>query len=258
MKETLMPAEIPHEIRPMLEAYLKAFHAQFPDLLQGFYIHGSIALGAFLPEWSDIDTVAVLKRPMNETEFETLSQLHRELIINYDKWLLEVTYLLAEDLGAESHLPRPNYHDGSLSMGIFEANDVSWWLLKHKAIVVYGEALDFPVDWDRLIAKMHANMNSYWRGFSTEPQKIAWVFSDYGVQWVVLGTLRQYYTFCENEITSKVGAGEYGLQVFPQWQRIIQEALNIRLNQPRSYKNRLRRAVDTIRFLRFIIHESNK
>ena len=253
-----MPAEIPQEIRPMLDAYLDAFHAQFPDLMRGFYIHGSIALGAFLPEWSDIDSVVVLKRPLNETEFEQLKQLHQKLIVSYDKWLLEVTYLLTEDSGRESHPPRPNYHDNQLSMGNFEANDVTWWLLKHKGIVVYGEALDFPVDWDRLIAKMHINLNEYWGSFTREPRKMAWVFFDKGIEWVMLGTLRQYYTFCENDITSKVAAGEYGLKVFPEWQCIIQEAINIRLNQPRVYKNRLRRAVDAMRFLHFILRVGNE
>jgi hypothetical protein len=253
-----MPAEIPNEIRPMLEAYLQAFHAQFPELLQGFYIHGSIALGAFQPEWSDIDCVAILKRPITESEFKSLENLHHQLIVTYDKFLLEVTYLLAEDLGQESHPPRPNYHDNQLSTGNFEANDVTWWLLKHKAIPVYGEALDFPVDWDRLIVKMHENMNSYWRSFTYMPQRVLWVFSDYGIQWVVLGILRQYYSFCENDISSKTGAAEYGLVVFPEWQRIVQEALNIRMNKPRLYQNKLHRAVDALRFLHFIIGESNK
>jgi hypothetical protein len=256
--ESLLSAEIPNEIRPMLEAYLQAFHAQFPDLLQGFYLHGSIALGAFQPEWSDIDATTIVIRPFSESEFKSLENLHSELIVTYDKFLLEITYLLAEDLGKESHPPRPNYHDNKLGMGNFEANDVTWWILKHKAIVVYGEALDFPVDWERLILRMRENTNTYWRSFTTNPYRILWLFSDYGIQWVVLGTLRQYYSFCEGDITSKVGAGQYGLQLFPQWQRIIREALNIRLNQARSYRNKLRRALDAVRFLHFILREANK
>jgi hypothetical protein len=255
---TFMPAEIPAEIRPMLDAYLKALHAQFPDLLSAFYIAGSIALGAFEPDWSDIDTVAILKRPLTESEFKILESLHRELIVSYDKWQLEVTYLLAEDLGQESHPPRPNFHDGELSMGNFESNEVTWWLLKHKGIALYGDLPDFAADWDKLIEKMHENMNGYWGSFRTTPHRLLWVFSDYGIQWVVLGTLRQVYSFCESDIISKVGAGEYGMRQFPQWRRIIQEAIHLRQNKERLYKNRLRRAVDASRFLNFIIRISNE
>ena len=253
-----MPAEIPAEIRPMLDAYLNAFHAQFPELLSGFFVYGSIALGAFEPEWSDIDTVAILKRPLTESEFKSLESLHKQLIISYDKWQLEVTYLLAEDLGTETHPPRPNFHDKQLSMGNFEANEVTWWLLKHKGIALCGELPDFALDWNRLIEKMHVNMNTYWRSFTTEPSRLLWVFSDYGVQWIVLGTLRQYYSFCEGDITSKLAAGEYGIRKFPYWQRIINEAIHLRQKKERLYKNKLRRAFDAYAFLKFILRESNK
>jgi hypothetical protein len=253
-----MPAEIPDEIRPMLDAYLQAFHAQFPYVMSGFYLHGSIALGAFEPEWSDIDSVAILKRPLSDIDIQTVKNIHQELIISYDKWQLEVSYLLAEDLGQESHPPRPNFHDGELSMGNFEANDVTWWLLKHKGIAVYGEIPDFEVDWDRLIRKMHENMNSYWQSFKTDPRRLLWIFSDYGIQWVVLGILRQYYSFCEQDITSKTGAGAYGIQRFPDYQRIIQEAIRLRQNKARLYQNKFRRALDAYRFLQFIIRISNE
>ena len=253
-----MPAAIPAEIRPMLDAYLEAIHAQWPDLLSGFFLHGSIALGAFQADMSDIDFVAVVKRPLSEAEIACLKQIHQELIINYDKWQMEGSYLLAEDLGQENRPPRPNIHKGNLGLGQFDNNEVTWWLLKHKGVAVYGDLPDFEVDWDKLIRKMHENMNSYWRRFTNEPSYIFHLLITGAIAWTVLGTLRQYYSFCENEIISKVGAGEYGLVTFPVWQRIIQEALNIRNGKETSlYISRFHRAFDAWRFLRFIIRLSN-
>jgi hypothetical protein len=49
-------------------------------------------------------------------------------------------------------------------------------------------------------------MNTYWARFTTDPRYIAWLLADYGIQWTVLGVLRQFYTFREHAITSKVGA----------------------------------------------------
>lgn len=39
---------------------------------------------------------------------------------------------------------------------------------------------------------------------------------------------RLYYTFRERNLISKVGAGEYGLQVVPQkWHKIIKESMRL-------------------------------
>src|SRR5690606_39088415 len=95
--------------------------------------------------------------------------------------------------------------------------------------------------------------------FTTNPSRISWTLSEYGFQWVITRTLRQYYTFCENDITSKLGAGEYGLKHFPQYNKIIQEALNIRRKLKGSlYPRPIHRALDAERFLKFIIEQCNQ
>jgi hypothetical protein len=74
-----------------------------------------------------------------------------------------------------------------------------------------------------------------------------------------LGVLRQFYTFRENEIISKTGAGEYALSHTPdRWQRIIREALNLReARQEIIYHSRFFRAVDAVAFLKYIIQTCN-
>ncbi len=109
------------------------------------------------------------------------------------------------------------------------------------------------------MAATRENLNTYWARFTQEPTRMAWLLSDYGVQWVVLGVLRQFYTFKEQDITSKTCAGEYAVEHLPErWHRMIQEALNIR-NQTNSslYRLRIIRAVEAVRFLKFVIHFCN-
>lgn len=115
------------------------------------------------------------------------------------------------------------------------------------------------MDWDRLTVDMMANLNTYWVRFTREPARMAWLLSDYGIQWTVLGVLRQFYTFKEQDITSKTGAGEYALQhVSTRWHRIIQEALNIRNQTDVSlYRFRILRAIEAWRFLKHLIHLCN-
>ncbi|MBI1926586.1 DUF4111 domain-containing protein [Candidatus Poribacteria bacterium] len=85
------------------------------------------------------------------------------------------------------------------------------------------------------------------------------MFSDWGIQWAVLGVLRQFYTFQENQITTKRKAGEYALSCVPtHWHRLIQEAINLRARSKKSlYRLRVIRTIDAVSFLRYIIRSCN-
>ncbi len=156
-------------------------------------------------------------------------------------------------------LPHPHIHDGIFhSSGYHDINAVTWWILKHRGIAVSGpppDQFDIHVDWEDLTAKMHRNLNTYWASFTTIPRRMAWLLTDYGIQWAVLGVLRQFYTFREQAITSKEGAGMYGLVYTPgQWHQLIHEAINIRAGtRASSYRFRIVRAIAARAFLQLII-----
>jgi hypothetical protein len=85
------------------------------------------------------------------------------------------------------------------------------------------------------------------------------MYSDWGIQWTVLGVLRKFYSFRENSITTKVKAGEYALTCLPAcWHRLIREAINIREGKETSaYQLRIARTIEAVRFLKFIIQTCN-
>jgi hypothetical protein len=206
---------IPPSIQPVIDDYIDLIMTSLPDFLSGFYLHGSLALGAFNPRFSDIDFVSIVSRSCTPSDINALRSIHETLAQRYPRWPLEGSYLQWEDLGQSEAtiLPHPHIHDGFLRpSGYHDINAVTWWVLKHRGIAILGpmpDQLDIQVDRDDLIAKMHQNMNSYWARFTTNPRRIAWLLSDYGVQWAVLGVLRQFYTFREHDITSKTAAGIY-------------------------------------------------
>jgi hypothetical protein len=84
---------------------------------------------------------------------------------------------------------------------------------------------------------------------------MSWLLTDFGIQWAVLGVLRQYYTFREGDITSKTGAGEYALTHLPaRWHRLIREAIHIREHTGAcSYGFQIFRAVEAWAFLKYVI-----
>lgn len=256
---------IPPVIQPFLNEYLRLTEKELPGLLTAFYLHGSVALDAFQEHLSDIDFIAVLSRPCTASDLDVLGNIHRTLAGKYPHAPLSGSYLQTSDLGqlTDTMPKHPHYHDGVLyPEGHHDINAVTWWVLKNRGIALLGpepSTLSYEVNWDKLIADMRHNINTYWASFTTNPARIAWLWSDYGIQWTVLGVLRQWYTFREKTITSKAGAGEYALTHLPaRWHRLIQESINIREQKPGSlYRFKIVRAIEAFLFLREVIRLSN-
>ncbi|MEH2417029.1 aminoglycoside adenylyltransferase domain-containing protein [Nostoc sp.] len=261
-----MDTRIPECIRPVLNDYLLLLRTELPGLIGGCYIHGSIALNAFNPYLSDIDFITILTRRAKTSEVKNLKAIHQKLKLSYPQWKLEGSYLQWEDVGRSQQeiAPYPYYHDSALySAGYHDINLVTWWLLKHRGICLIGlppENLAFTVDWNLLQTKMKENLNSYWVSWTRSPRKVAYLLTDSGIQWAVLGVLRLFYALREDEILSKTQAGRYGLvHLPPRWHQLIQEAINLReIRHGSSYRSKVSRAVEAVSFLRYLINVCNE
>lgn len=256
-----MDERIPASLHPLLNQYVALLQHTLPDLVDACYVHGSLGLHAFNPHFSDINFITVLKRRASAAEVDHLESLHQMLAARYPAWPLEGSYLQWEDLGRleDTITPAPCVHDGIVRpAGYHDVNLVTWWVLQQHGIALFGpppQTLAFTVDWNRLHKEMHDNLNDYWVRFTRSPAKVAYLRTDDGIQWAVLGVLRQFYTFREHNIVSKTAVGRYALEHLPpRWYRLIHEAINLREQQSRSsYKSRALRTVEAVLFMRYII-----
>ncbi len=260
-----MNPRVPFHVQSLLDDYISQVNAQLPGLLRAFYIEGSIALGGFNAHFSDIDFVAILQHRADPTDIETLRHIHKDVEKNTPQWKLSGHYLLWDDLNTLDEVDaHPYYHDGKLRLdGHFEIHSVEGWILKNYGIAIMGpepQTLPFTVDWDLLIEKMRENLNTYWESWTRRLDGFLVMLSDWGIQWTVLGVLRQFYSFREHMITTKARAGEYALTCLPaRWHPLIQEALNIREGKKASaYRFRIMRTLEAVRFLKFIIQTCNE
>ncbi len=260
-----MDAHVPEVIQPVIQTFLERLDAQLPGLVTAFYLHGSIALDAFDELFSDIDFVAVISRPCSSQEFNTLKSIHQAVTQQYATWGLDGIYVtidLAQPL-QNAITTHAQYNEGVFSVGKHtRVNLVTWWTILNKGITMRGESpqtLPFSVTWDQIIPDMKHNLNTYWRGFTTDLAYIFWLFSDNGLQWAALGVLRQLYSFKTHDITSKVGAGEFALLHLPErWHKLIHEALYIRQHDPtRLFKSKFARTIEAYRFMRNAVRIGN-
>lgn len=269
--------KIPIEVKAVLDEYIKLVAKYIPSTLEEIYVHGSIALGAYEHNSSDIDLLTIMNRRLTEDDTKALNSIHTILVQKYEKPELDCVYISWEQLSKVNSKPKVRdekyqfYNDGELQFGdYFNFNPVTWWTLKNHGIKVISretEVMKFEVSAEDLVSYVHNNMNSYWLNFikRVEVNKEALLDFpskeiDLQVEWIVLGLLRQFYTIKELKIISKLEAGNYGLSsLSKQWHPLIQEAVNIRKGiNDRIMSSDIERLENTIRFSQYLIEHCNR
>lgn len=249
----------------MLECYLLRISQRLPSFFDSFYIVGSIALEEFNPHFSDVDFVAVIHHQATCDEIEALRDIHAEVARHQQRWKLSGMYILRNEVGKLGSEVKPllGYHDGRLNIHPnFEMNPITWWILKNSGISLLGSnpcELLITIDPQVLVAWTHENMNTYWKSWTQHPGRLIALLTDWGIQWTVLGVLRQFYTIREKKIITKQRAGDYALSVISQsWHPIIHEAIRIRTKTKGSvYRSKLVRARTAVLFVKYILRISN-
>jgi hypothetical protein len=264
-----------HKLHPRIAEILRLFIDQLSEarqgLLEGFYLCGSIALGDYSIEMSDIDFVAFTNKRLSDSDVALIQSIHENVESRYRKPNLSGIYLSWDDMGQlpESIAPYPYYADGRMHIaGYYNLNLVTWFELKHYGKEMVGPPvaeLDFEVDMEQLISRMRQNLNAYWTGWIRKSSRLyspyapGQYFQRTDVEWGVLGISRLFYTFREKNITTKAAAGHYALDVVPEkWHRIVEEAILIRRGVSKSlYRSKVKRKSEALAFMRYIQRECN-
>ncbi|MGQ0513017.1 nucleotidyltransferase domain-containing protein, partial [Bacillus sp. D-CC] len=98
--ENVVKHALPKEVEQLMEQYIVGLKEIFLDeKIVGVYIYGSIALGAFHAETSDVDFVTVISDPVNEAEKQQLVELHKKLSGSTLGKRMDGMYIPLADLG---------------------------------------------------------------------------------------------------------------------------------------------------------------
>jgi hypothetical protein len=205
-------------------------------------------------------------------DIKLIQSIHEEVERQYALPKLSGIYLTWNDLGKlKTEIePYPYYTEGQMhEAGYFELNLVTWFELKQYGITMLGpqtDELDFKVNWELLISNMHLNLNTYWKSWIRQSQKLfspnakGLYFRRSDLEWGVLGICRLFYTFREKKVTSKAAAGHYALDIVPEkWHRVLEEAILIKRGVSFSlYRSKVVRKKEALTFMRYIKKECNK
>lgn len=229
------------DVATALGTYLELADAHAPGLVEGLYVVGSYALGDWVEGSSDVDVVVVTAEPATDDDFGSLLAVHALLQERQPTPHVDGPYVAWGDLVVEpaTGLHRPWTLDGTLRHDgdCFEINPVTWYTLARYGVTVRGPAPDrlgIATDVEARIRFVVGNLQGYWREVANSvltacaaEQPPRWEAASF--VWCALGALRLHYTAFTGDVTSKRGAGEYGLTVAPvEYHDALRAALQLR------------------------------
>lgn len=250
------------------DAYLELADEAVPDRVEGLYLVGSVALGDFHPESSDVDFVAVTASRLSGDDLEKLETVHDQLSDREPRPWFSGVYVTWDDLARD---PReigdvPFHNEGRFgATGGFDANPVQWLTLRTHPVAVRGTGE--PTVWTDEAAVREwtlDNLASYWSPWVARQRKLVrgtMMLSDWAVGWGVLGVPRLHRTLATGEVVSKAAAGAYAHETFDdRWKPIVTEALRLRTGegeQAEAYRRRpLVRRREALDFMTHVIDDA--
>lgn len=229
------------DVATVLGTYLELADSVAPGVLEGLYVVGSYALDDWHEGRSDIDIVAVSAEPATDEDYGSLRAVHALLSEQHPTPHVDGPYLAWGDLpvAPATGLHRPWSLDGRLHHDgdCFEINPVTWYTLATYGVTVRGpdpSQLSAWLDVNDRIRFVVDNLAGYWEDVADDVATASASgreFDAASFEWCALGALRLHYTAFTGDVTSKTGAGRYGLDIAPAgFHDVIRTAMARRLD----------------------------
>ena len=248
------------DINQLLELLLSGMQKILGAKLIGLYLYGSLVIGDFDPNISDIDLVAALSSDIDDKEFGALQKMHDDFAKKFMEWdgRIEVCYISVAAL----HAVRSSTSQiANISPGEpFHRRESSrewltdWYVVREKGIPFFGpspKSIIEPISKDEFIQSVKANAKA-WR---------EWIHDMHNRKsqaYAILTLCRALYTFKHGEQVSKKQAAIWTEQEFPEWSSLIQNALLWREDWRNEQVDHAETFPETLRFIHFAISQIEK
>lgn len=237
---------LPSSVAAVVDRYLAHLAAHKVDFLRGVYLLGSVALGDYQDDRSDVDFAAVTDHPLGDEEIAVLVRVHAAMT---GSPCFDGFYIAADRLAEmpNSDLVMAFVQDGQFRIGpSFEANPATWHLWTRHGVVLKGppaDELGLILNDVALRRFETANLGTYWRDWIGRMRvsmsaSAATDSVDAGiVAWGVLGVARIACALATGHIVSKTDAGRWALtECEGRDSKILETALAARRGEIRTVR----------------------
>jgi hypothetical protein len=246
---------LPHNVTALTDALVPAIRGALGDNLTAAYVAGSLALGSFDPETSDVDLLVITERPLTDDEIAVLTAVHRRIPPEasngsgheYEAYYVDrstVRRFAPGQLQAKVEPGQPLYRTEHRPAMVFER-----WVVREHGVVLHGpdpKLLIDPVSAQDLAEAAAGELRARWHNWSTGkwPHKDIALLGSQGYE--VETVCRALYTIECGEMVSKRDAVAWALTHLPaEWRPLIEWSQTIRKQWTRDAT----RADEVLRFL---------
>ena len=230
-----MNERLPKSVHAFTQLFVKELNKYLPEnIMEGVYIYGSIALGAFNEQKSDIDFIVLLKRELSDQEVVAIKGIHSQMNKYEFGNRMDGVYVQASLIG-KTNEEQPMYpfcSDGKVSVGHWDVNHITWWVLKQHGISLQGtsiEELNIPTNWEDVLKTLEYNVNKYW--FNKTKKMYLFLF-DSMIEFTTCTISRIICSLEQQDIFSKDKAVKLCLGTLPEeWHLLLKEGARIRIGK---------------------------
>ncbi|MFL6208979.1 MAG: aminoglycoside adenylyltransferase domain-containing protein [Pyrinomonadaceae bacterium] len=234
---------LPADITELLNALLAGVQQRLKDNLVGVYLRGSLALGDFIPETSDVDVLAVTERPVDDAEFADLATLHTQLATLANPYANrhEIAYIDRAALRQfQPGLRHPSRGQGETL--VWTEHHANWilerWAVREHGVTLLGPApqtLIDPISPGELDQAVRARLLDWvdWAQNLADPD---WRAPRRAAATYVVETMcRTLYALACAELPSKPQAVAWALEILPEpWRSTVARSQQWRTDDTRD------------------------
>ena len=220
------------EVGEIVESLVPQINRVLEDNLEGIYLKGSLALGDFNPETSDVDLLVVVKQPLHQADFERLDPMHRRIQTLPNRYAgdVELAYVPATILN--------NFVPGLKYPALERGEQLKWktlgsnWLLEFWTVREHGATLHGPdpktliepIGKEQIVAAVRGVFPD-WLDWINTPDDPGWHAQMGTLRFAVETMCRVLYTLETGEMCSKPKAVAWALARVPEpWVSLIKES----------------------------------
>lgn len=219
----------PRELKNFIAGLMDGINDMTKQSPVGMYLHGSLAIGGFNPNRSDIDLLLVTKRPLSMHHKQELAHFFLEK--SNKPFPIEISSLTLEQLESWSHPTPYDFHFSEFWRERYETElskyinneektdgDLAahFMILKHHGICLAGRPIEeiFPsIPHHHYLASILEDYEECLEKIHEKPV------------YCTLNLIRVYWYVKEGKISSKQEAGRWGQENLPeQFTAVIQQA----------------------------------
>ena len=220
------------EANSVLEELLSGARGILGDHFVGMYLDGSLAIGDFEPDKSDLDFVVVIDSDVSADTFGALKAMHAHIASGTSKWAreLEGSYISQRALRHDQRPAAHPYIDRGSALAMVHQESGYWVIHRHMlrehGVVLAGplpQTLINPVQPEELREAVRGILREWWMPMLIDGPLLQ---NSFYRCYAVLTMSRMLYTIRHGAIVTKPSAARWAQGALDRrWTPLIQQAL---------------------------------